>query len=165
MLLLRKLCLLLLMVFGAIEVSAQQKAPGLALKDINGKTITLADLRGKVVLLNFWATWCVPCRTEIPDLIKKQNEYRNDGLQIIGITYPPEDMNAVRRFTRESKINYQVAIGTRETKRKFSSSETLPLTVIIDREGTIRGTIEGIMYSDEFDEKVKPLLSTKTPAP
>ena len=163
--LLRKLCLLSLMVFGASEVSAQQKAPDLSLKDINGKTIKLADLRGKVVLLNFWATWCVPCRTEIPDLVKKQRDYRRDGLQIVGITYPPEKMNEVRRFARELKINYQLAIGTKETKREFTSSETLPLTVIIDREGTIRGIIEGIMYSDEFDEKVKPLLSTKIPSP
>ena len=165
MLLLRKICLLLLMVFGAIEVSAQQKAPDLSLRDINGKTIKLADLRGKVVLLNFWATWCVPCRTEIPDLIKKQRQYRGQGLQIVGITYPPEKLNEVRRFARELKINYQVASGTKETKRKFTSFETLPLTVIIDREGTIRGIIEGIMYSDEFNEKVKPLLSAQTPGP
>ena len=165
MLLLPKLCSLLLMVFGAIEVSAQQKMPDLSLKDINGKIFKLADLRGKVVLLNFWATWCVPCRTEIPDLVKKQRDYRANGLQIVGITYPPEKMNEVRRFARELKINYPVAIGTKETKREFTSSETLPLTVIIDREGTIRGTIEGIMYSDEFDEKVKPLLSTKAPPP
>ena len=162
--LLPKLFLLSLIAFGVIDASAQQKAPDFSLRDINGKLIKLADLRGKVVLLNFWATWCVPCRTEIPDLIKKQSDYRND-LQIVGITYPPEEMNAVRRFVRESKINYHVAIGTRETKRKFTSSETLPLTVILDREGTIRGIIEGIMYSDEFDEKVKPLLSTETPAP
>ena len=164
MLLLRKLCLLSLIAFGVIDASAQQKAPNLSLRDINGKNIKLADLRGKVVLLNFWATWCVPCRTEIPDLVKKQLAYRND-LQIVGITYPPEELNNVRRFVRESKINYQVAMGTRETKRKFTSSETLPLTVIIDREGMIQGIIEGIMYSDEFDEKVKPLLSTQTSAP
>ena len=163
--LLRKVCLLSLIVFSVIDTSAQQKAPDLSLKDTNGNTIKLADLRGKVVLLNFWATWCVPCRTEIPDLVKKQREYRRDGLQIIGITYPPEKMNEVRRFARELKINYQVVIGSKETKREFTSSETLPLTVIIDREGTIRGIIEGIMYSDEFDEKVKPLLSTETSAP
>lgn len=163
--LLRKLCLLSLIVFSVIEASAQQKAPDLSLKDINGTTVKLADLRGKVVLLNFWATWCVPCRTEIPDLVKKQREYRRGGLQIVGITYPPEKMNEVRRFARELKINYPVAIGSKEIKREFTSSETLPLTVIIDREGTIRGIIEGIMYSDEFDEKVKPLLSTESPAP
>lgn len=154
----RKLCLVLLIVIGFADASAQQKAPDLALKDISGKTIELADLRGKVVLLNFWATWCVPCRTEIPDLVKKQRAYRSRGLRIVGITYPPEKITEVRRFARELRINYPVAIGTGETKQAFTSSETLPLTVIIDQQGIIRGVIEGIMYSDEFEAKVRPLL-------
>lgn len=156
--LLRKFCLLLLIVFGVTDAWAQQKAPNLSLKDINGKTFRLADLRGKVVLVNFWATWCAPCRTEIPDLVKKQREYRRAGLRIIGITYPPEKLTEVRRFVRDLKINYPVAVGTKDTKQSFTSSETLPLTVIIDREGTIRGIIEGIMYTDEFEKQVKPLL-------
>jgi len=159
MLMLEKLCVVLLIVFGVREAFAQQKAPDLSVKDINGKTIKLADLRGKVVLLNFWATWCVPCRTEIPDLIKKQREYRSRGLRIVGVTYPPVKITEVRRFARELKINYSIAIGLKETRQAFTSSETLPLTIIIDREGTIRGIIEGIMYSDEFEEKVMPLLS------
>src|SRR6185369_12894885 len=103
MLMLEKLCVVLLIVFGVSEAFAQQKAPDLSLKDINGKTIKLADLRGKVVLLNFWATWCVPCRTEIPDLVKKQREYRSRGLRIIGITYPPQQLSRVRRFVRAVK--------------------------------------------------------------
>jgi peroxiredoxin len=150
--------LLLLIVFGVTDAWAQQKAPNLSLKDINGKTFRLADLRGKVVLVNFWATWCAPCRTEIPDLVKKQREYRRGGLRIIGITYPTEKLTEVRRFVRDLKINYPVAVGTKDTKQSFTSSETLPLTVIIDREGTIRGIIEGIMYTDEFEKQVKPLL-------
>lgn len=143
---------------GVVHASAQQTAPELSLKDIDGKTVKLSDYSGKVVLLNFWATWCAPCRTEIPDLIKTQREYQSQGLRIIGITYPPEDGSEVRRFVRELKINYPVVMGSKETKRAFTTSETLPLTVIIDREGKIRGVIEGIMYRDEFDEKVKPLL-------
>jgi peroxiredoxin len=150
--------LLLLIVFGVTDAWAQQKAPDLSLKDINGKTFRLADLRGKVVLVNFWATWCAPCRTEIPDLVNKQREYRRAGLRIIGITYPPEKLTEVLRFVRDLKINYPVAVGTKDTKQSFTSSETLPLTVIIDREGTIRGIIEGIMYTDEFEKQVKPLL-------
>jgi peroxiredoxin len=148
------------MVFAAaIEVTAQQKAPDLSFKDINGKTIRLSDFKGKVLLLNFWATWCVPCRAEIPDLVRKQRRYRARGLQILGITYPPEQRSEVRGFMRELKINYPVVIGSKETKQAFTSSETLPFTVIIDREGKIREIIEGIMYADEFNDKVKPLLS------
>ncbi|HEX5885541.1 MAG TPA: hypothetical protein VFY67_13450, partial [Pyrinomonadaceae bacterium] len=78
-----------------------------------------------------------------------------------GITYPPQKMNEVRRFARELKINYPVAIGTKEIKQELTASETLPVTVIVDREGIIRGIIEGIMYSDEFEEKVRPLLSAR----
>jgi peroxiredoxin len=154
--------LLLLIILGAaIESSAQQKAPDLSLKDINGKSVRLSDFKGKVVLLNFWATWCVPCRAEIPDLVKMQRRYRTCGLRIIGITYPPDETSEVRSFVRELKMNYPVVIGSKETKQAFTASETLPLTVVIDRQGTVREIIEGIMYADEFDRKVKPLLTLR----
>jgi thiol-disulfide isomerase/thioredoxin len=141
-------------------VAAGQGAqtPPLTLKSIEGRTVRLSDYRGKVVLINFWATWCPPCRAEMPDLVRLQREYGKDGLQIIGITYPPEQPARVRRFTRRLKVNYPIALGTRETRAAFSADETLPLTVIIDREGTIRGTIAGILLPEEFDEQIKPLL-------
>ena len=142
-----------------VHAAAQQKAPNLALKDIHGKTFKLSDLRGRVVLLNFWATWCVPCRTEIPDLVKKQREYRKSGLRIIGITYPPQQLSHVRRFVRAVRVNYPIALGSQATKQAFTSSDTLPLSVIIDRRGNIRGIIEGVMYEDEFEQRVKPLLA------
>ena len=130
----------------------------LKLKDLHGRQFKLAQYKGKVVLINFWATWCVPCRAEIPDLIQMQRQYRAEGLQIIGITYPPETISEVRRFARKLKVNYRVAIGTKATKAHFTSSETLPMTVIIDREGSVRDIVEGIIYPDEFEQKVKPLL-------
>jgi hypothetical protein len=94
----------------------------------------------------------------MPDLVKTQQEYGARGLQVIGVTYPPETIRAVRRFTRRLRINYPVALGTKETKRLFDEGETLPLTVIIDREGRVRGRIEGILLPEEFDEKIRPLL-------
>ena len=148
------------MILAAVaHASAQQQAPNLALRDIHGKTFKLSDLRGRVVLLNFWATWCVPCRTEIPDLIKKQREYRRPGLRIIGITYPPQQLSRVRRFVRAMRVNYPIALGSQVTKQAFTTSDTLPLTVIIDRRGNISGIIEGVMYEDEFERQVKPLLT------
>jgi len=132
----------------------------LVLKDIRGRSFSLSDYKGDVVLVNFWATWCVPCRTEIPDLIRKQRKYRNQGLRIIGITYPPETLSEVRRFAKNTRMNYRVVLGDKATKAVFSPSETLPITVVIDRDGMVRDVIEGTMYQDEFDEKVKPLLST-----
>jgi thiol-disulfide isomerase/thioredoxin len=135
-----------------------QKAASLSLKDIQGRSLRLSDYKGKVVLLNFWATWCPPCRAEMPDLIKMQREYRSRGLRVIGITYPPETIREVRRFTGKLGVNYPVALGTKETRSLFDASETLPLTIVIDREGNILDRIEGILLPEEFEQKIKPLL-------
>ncbi len=135
-----------------------RRAPSFALKDLQGRTIRLSDYKGKVVLLNFWATWCPPCRAEMPDLVGMQREYGSRGLQVIGITYPPQERGEVRRFIRKLRINYPVAFGTKETKALFDQGETLPLTVVIDREGNVRDLIEGILLPEEFEEKIKSLL-------
>jgi thiol-disulfide isomerase/thioredoxin len=144
----------------SIGVSGQEaaKAPALILKTLQGRKLNLSGYRGKVVLLNFWATWCPPCRAEMPDLIKMQREYRGRGLQVIGITYPPEEIGEVRQFVRKLKVNYPIALGAKETRALFSQSETLPLTIVIDREGNIRQRIEGILLPEEFEQKIKPLL-------
>lgn len=132
-----------------------------ALKDVNGRTVRLSDYRGKVVVINFWATWCPPCRAEMPDLIRLQREYAKQGLQIIGITYPPEQKDRVVRFARSLKVNYPIILGTREIKARFSSEETLPLTVVVNRDGKVSDIISGILLREEFDEKIKPLLMQK----
>jgi len=147
-----------LLLFSGSAVAQSSQQPALSLKDLHGRQLRLADYKGKVVLINFWATWCVPCRTEVPELIKMQSQYRAQGLRIIGIAYPPEKISEVRRFVRRLRMNYRVAIGTKATKALFTSSETLPMTIVIDREGAVREVIEGIMYADEFDQKVRPLL-------
>ena len=156
----RKIILTALLLFPTVSAVAQSPpaSASLRLKNIHGRWLSLADYNGKVVLLNFWATWCPPCRQEIPDLVKLQWQYRNKGLRIVGITYPPEKLSEVRRFVRKLQMNYPVAIGTKTSKTQFTSSETLPLTVVIDRDGAVLDVIEGIMYSEEFDQKVKPLL-------
>jgi thiol-disulfide isomerase/thioredoxin len=135
-----------------------QKAPPLVIRDLQGRTFRLSSYKGKVVLINFWATWCPPCRAEMPDLIKMQREYRTRGLQVIGVTYPPQTVGEVRRFIGKLRVNYPVALGTKETKALFDQGETLPITVVIDREGNFRELIEGILLPDEFEEKIKPLL-------
>jgi thiol-disulfide isomerase/thioredoxin len=131
----------------------------LRLRDINGRWLSLSDYKGKVVLINFWATWCPPCRAEIPELIKLQNKYRNQGLRIVGVTYPPQARSQVRRFIRKMRINYAIALGRKSTKTQFDQSEILPLTVIINRDGKVHATVQGILYPEEFDEKIKPLLA------
>ena len=133
-------------------------APVLVLKDLRGRALRLSDYKGKVVVLNFWATWCPPCRAEMPDLIRMQREYRSQGLQVVGITYPPEEIAEVRQFVRKLGVNYPIALGTIETKSLFDETETLPMTIVIDREGKVRERIEGILLPQEFEQKIRPLL-------
>ena len=150
---------LLMIAFSPVNVLGQEAiAPQFALKDVNGRTVRLSDYRGKVVLINFWATWCPPCRAEMPDLVRLQREHAKQGLQIIGITYPPERKARVRRFARSLKVNYPIILGTREIKARFSSEENLPLTVVVNRDGKVSDIISGILLREEFEEKIKPLL-------
>jgi len=154
--------LALIVAFVSVKVCAQvNKAPSLQLTDLRGHKVRLSDYKAKVVLINFWATWCPPCRTEIPELVRWQREYRS--VQVIGVTYPPQTLSEVRRFTRKVRVNYPVALGTKATKLLFTSSETLPMTVVIDSEGIVRDVIEGILFKEEFDQKVKPLLAVGPP--
>lgn len=148
---------ILVLSFG-VFAQAPAKAPPLRLRNLAGHTFRLDHYKGKVVLVNFWATWCPPCRTEIPELIRWQREYRNRGLQVIGITYPPQRRSEVLRFIRKTRVNYPVAMGTKATKLLFTPSETLPITFVIDSEGNMRNVIEGVVFQDEFDQKIKPLL-------
>ena len=131
----------------------------MALKDLKGRTVRLSDYKGKVVLLNFWATWCPPCRAEMPDLVKWQRQYNKKGLRVIGVTYPPTELSEVKEFVRSAKVNYPILLGEKETKVLFDPGETLPITVVIDREGKVREVIEGILLEEEFEQKIKPLLS------
>jgi thiol-disulfide isomerase/thioredoxin len=156
---LRSIVLLVLFITLPVIVAGQgNKAPALVLKDLRGRNLRLSDYKGKIVLLNFWATWCPPCRAEMPDLIKMQREYRSRGLQVIGVTYPPQEVGEVRQFIRKLGVNYPIALGTKYTKTLFDETETLPLTVVIDRQGNVRERIEGILLPEEFEQKIKPLL-------
>jgi thiol-disulfide isomerase/thioredoxin len=159
MLLNRSIFAALIIVLPLVSVLGQEAIkPQFVLKDINGSPVRLRAYRGKVVLINFWATWCPPCRAEMPDLVRLQREHAKHGLQIIGITYPPENEPRVRRFARSVKVNYPIILGTRQIKARFSSEETLPLTVVIDRDGKVNDIISGILLHQEFEEKIKPLL-------
>jgi thiol-disulfide isomerase/thioredoxin len=150
--------LILLPVVAAYGQSERQKAPALTLKDLRGRGFRLSDYKGKILLLNFWATWCPPCRAEMPELVKMQRAYHNRGLQIIGITYPPQRSAEVRQLARKLRVNYPIALGTKVLKMLFDTNDTLPLTVIIDRDGFILDRIEGILLPEEFEQKIKPLL-------
>jgi thiol-disulfide isomerase/thioredoxin len=149
---------LLVALFSLVLGQGEKPAPNLELKDVEGRALRLSDYKGRVVLLNFWATWCAPCRAEMPDLIKWQRGYKGKGLQVIGVTYPPEELTEVRKFIKSIKVNYPVALGEEQTKALFDKGETLPVTVVIDKKGMVREVIQGIIFPEEFEQKVKPLL-------
>lgn len=150
---------MLLVVSPAPMLAQARKAPDLALKDLQGRIVRLSSYKGKVVLLNFWATWCPPCRAEIPELVRWQREYQGRGLQVLGVTYPPTNPMKVRRFVRSLKVNYPIVFGSEKTKALFDKGETLPITVVIDREGNVLELIEGILLPEEFEEKIRPMLA------
>ena len=151
--------ILLLIGVPAVGVAQAESMPKLTLRNLQHQRVRLGEFKGKVVLLNFWATWCPPCRAEMPDFVKWQRAYRGKGLQIIGITYPPTDLREVRRFTRSIRVNYPILLGTQKTKALFDSSDTMPVTIVIDRHGQVIDRIEGMILAEEFEQKVKPLLS------
>lgn len=129
-------------------------APEVALQTLDGKGFDLAELRGRVVLLNFWATWCIPCRSEIPELNTMHHELESRGLSVVGVsTYDGAD--DVRDF--DIKQDYTVLLGDRAVESKFAVAG-LPTTFILDREGRIRATIVGERKREVFEAAVKPLL-------
>jgi thiol-disulfide isomerase/thioredoxin len=135
-----------------------ETAPAFALKTIIGQTSSLSDYKGKVVLLNFWASWCAPCLAEMPELDRLQSLYQSRGLQVIGIAYPDDDPHAIDRVARKLAIQYPLLLGSMETIKSYEVSDVLPVTVIIDQHGNIRDRILGILEPEEFAGKVIPLL-------
>jgi peroxiredoxin len=141
-----------------LQTAAPQPAPAFALPDFKGGTVRLSDYKGKVVLLNFWATWCSPCLAEIPELVKLQKAHQARGLQIIGIAWPDDNPRRVAATMRRLRINYPIARGSEQTIAAFGVADVLPVTIIIDRDGTVKDRIPGILQPDEFEQKVRPLL-------
>lgn len=107
--------------------------PDMTFQDINGRTMSTKDWKGKVTLVNFWATWCPPCRAEIPALIKLQNSYR-DNLQIVGVSFDEGSVDDVRQFVREQQINYPIVMSNRELEKGFPGVFALPTTFMLDRD-------------------------------
>lgn len=133
-------------------------APVFALKDLKGKTVRLEDYKGKIVLINFWATWCAPCQSEMPELVKLQKRYAAKGLQILGVTYEPETLRAVSRVAQKFKINYPLLFGTEELSKQYKIEEVLPVTIIVDREGNIQTQILGMLDKNDIEQKIAPLF-------
>jgi len=134
-------------------------APSWELQDADGKTIHSSDFKGKVVVLDFWATWCPPCKAEIPGFIALQNEYGKKGLAVIGISVDEGGAAVVKEFAQKIGMNYTVVLADEKTPQAFGGIEAIPTTFIIDREGRIVTKHLGFTEKDEFEKELKPLLN------
>jgi cytochrome c-type biogenesis protein len=133
-----------------------EAAPDVQFTKLDGSALRLKDLRGRVVLLNFWATWCGPCRSEIPFLSAMQKDFEARGLSVIGVSYD-DTADLVQRFQKDIPQSYQIVLGGREVGAQLPASP-LPTTYIIDREGRIRDKMIGERTRAAFESVIKPLL-------
>jgi cytochrome c biogenesis protein CcmG/thiol:disulfide interchange protein DsbE len=138
-------------------------APDFKLDDLDGKPVTLSAAHGKVILLNFWATWCGPCRAEIPDLIELQTKYK-DRLQIIGISVDDDDADAVKKVVTETGINYPVAMASPEVRMQYGGIVALPTSFVLDTEGRVVQKHEGLHDPLLYEIEVRALLGMPIPA-
>ena len=132
-------------------------APPADLSTLDGRQLKLENLRGQVVLLNFWATWCGPCRTEVPELNSLQHDFAGRGLNVVGVSWD-DSLEGVRGFQQEIPQSYTVALGGENLQDEFGGIRSLPETIVIDREGRVRQRIIGARDRAAFEAIVKPLL-------
>ncbi len=135
-----------------------KKAPDFALTDLSGQSLSLARFRGKVVLLNFWATWCAPCQVEMPVFAAWQRQYGPQGFEIIGISMD-DDAGPARRVAARLKLNYPVAMGDERLGARYGGVLGLPLTFLIDRNGTVRAQFQGETDLKRIERQVAALLA------
>jgi len=137
---------------------ALKAAPEFTLQDADGKTVKLSDYKGKVVLLDFWATWCGPCKIEIPWFMEFQRKYKDQGFSVVGVSMDEGGWQTVKPFVEEFKMNYPVVIGNDETATAFGGIDVLPTTFIIDKQGRITATHQGLTSKDEMENAIRDLL-------
>lgn len=144
----------------AANNSEAKPAPDFELKSLYGRSVKLSDLRGKAVLLNFWATYCTPCRVEIPWLIDLYRQYQGQGLEIVGISMDDAgEQQQVADFTKEINVNYQILLGNHAVGDAYGGTQFLPKTFFIDRNGRITSSAIGLKTKSEFESAVKELLA------
>jgi peroxiredoxin len=135
-----------------------QMAPDFTLNTPDGKTMKLSDFRGKAVLLNFWATWCEPCKVEMPWFVDLQNKYRPQGLQILGVAMDDASPGEIQSFAQKLGVNYPVLLGKEEVGTEYGGLEYLPSTFYIDRRGKIVDHVFGLVSRSEIEADIQKAL-------
>src|SRR5262245_45085786 len=140
---------------------ARRKAPTFVLSDANGSRVKLSDYKGKVVVLDFWATWCTGCKVEIPWFMEFQAKYKSQGLETVGAAMDEESWEKVRPYIEEHPFNYPIVAGDAATLAKKFNITGLPLTLLIDRNGRIADAHAGMVDKDAWEQEVREVLKER----
>jgi peroxiredoxin len=143
---------------------ARKAAPEFALKDADGRTVRLADYKGKVILLDFWATWCGPCKIEIPWFVEFERKHKDRGFAVIGVSMDEEGWEIVKPFTSKMGVNYRMLLGDDSTAQLYGGVEALPTTFLIDREGRVAAVHVGLASKSDFENGIEHLLQAPASA-
>ena len=146
-------------VAAAVKQSAEREAaPDFSLRDASGAEVKLTDYKGKAVLLNFWATWCGPCKLEIPWFIDFEKKYGNEGFAVLGVSMDEDGWKAVKPYEEKIGMNYRVLLGNEATAKLYGGVESLPTTLLIDRTGKIAATHTGLVSKGTYEREIEELL-------
>jgi peroxiredoxin len=147
------------------QSSTRKLAPDFTLHDANGQSIKLSDYRGKVVLLNFWATWCGPCQIEIPWFIEFEQQFKSKGFEVVGVSMDEDGWKAVKPYIAERKINYRILLGDETVSQLYGGLDALPTTFLIDRDGKFAFSPHiGLAGKNEYLSEIQSLLGKQTAA-
>jgi peroxiredoxin len=142
----------------AVEHPDRKIAANFSLADASGAQVKLADYKGKVVLLNFWATWCGPCKVEIPWFMEFNKTYKDKGLAVLGVSMDDDGWKSVKPYLAEKKMDYTVVVGNDQVAQSFGGIDSLPTTFLIDRDGRIAFAHMGLAGKDTYEKEIRGLL-------